>query len=34
MYTIDAEFKKRKWFTIVKSKYGFRYNPDEMLSEY
>ncbi|CAN5141309.1 hypothetical protein BH09BAC3_BH09BAC3_24660 [soil metagenome] len=34
MHSIDAEFKKRKWFTITKSKYGFRYNPDEKLSEY
>jgi len=34
MHTIDAEFKKRKWFTITKSKYGFRYSPDEKLSEY
>ncbi len=34
MYSFDAEFKKRKWFSVVKTKYGFRYHPDEKLYEY
>lgn len=34
MYSIDAEFKKRKWFSVKKSAYGFRYKPDHKLDEY
>lgn len=34
MHSIDAEFKRRKWFSITKTKYGFRYSPAEKLDEY
>lgn len=34
MYSIDAEFKKRKWFNVIKTNYGFRYEPLENLSAY
>jgi hypothetical protein len=34
MYSIDAEFKKRRWFSITKTDYGYRYKPDEKLDEY
>jgi len=34
MYSIDAEFKKRKWFDVIKTNYGFRYEPLENLSAY
>lgn len=34
MHSIDAEFKKRKWFSITNTKYGFRYNRAEKLDEY
>lgn len=34
MYSIDAEFKKRRWFNVIKSDYGFRYEPLENLNAY
>ncbi len=34
MYTIDNEFKNRKWFKVVKSSHGFKYFPDEDVDEY
>lgn len=34
MYSIDAEFKKRQWFSITKTKYGYRYSPAENLNFY
>lgn len=34
IHSADAEFKKRKWFTVTKTKYGFRYEPDENIEEY
>ncbi len=34
MYSIDAEFKKRKWFNVIKINYGFRYEPLENLETY
>jgi hypothetical protein len=34
LYTIDAEFKKRQWFKVVKSTAGFKYYPGEKLDEY
>jgi|JI102314DRNA_FD_contig_71_2265952_length_2266_multi_2_in_0_out_0_3 hypothetical protein len=34
MYSIDAEFKKRKWFSVTKTDYGYRYHPAEKLDEY
>lgn len=36
LYTIEAEFKKKKWFTVTKRKngYGFEYAPDINVLEY
>lgn len=36
LHTIDAEFKKRKWFTVTKRKngYGFEYAPDVNVLDY
>ncbi|GHN00517.1 hypothetical protein WSM22_20060 [Cytophagales bacterium WSM2-2] len=34
MHSIDAEFKKRKWFSITETRYGYRYQPDMKLDEY
>ena len=36
MYTIDAEFKKKKWFKVTKRAggYGYNYHPDENINEY
>jgi hypothetical protein len=36
MYTIDAQFKNRKWFVIERRKnsYGFKYLPGENLDQY
>ena len=36
LYTIEAEFKKKKWFTITKRKngYGFEYAPDINVLDY
>jgi hypothetical protein len=34
MYSIDSEFKKRKWFQVIKTNYGYRYSPDLQLDEY
>lgn len=34
LYSIDAEFKKRKWFNITRWKYGFKYTPSENLDAY
>lgn len=36
LYTIDAEFKKRKWFTVTrrKSGYGYQYAPDCNVLDY
>ncbi len=33
-HSIDNEFKKRKWFKVNKTQYGFRYEPDEQLNDY
>lgn len=34
MYTIDAEFKRRKWFAIKKSSFGYKYTPDVNSEDY
>jgi hypothetical protein len=34
MYSIDAELKNRRWFSISKTKYGYKYFPDENLNDY
>lgn len=34
MYTFDAQFKKKQWFTITKTGFGFRYSPDSKIQEY
>ncbi len=36
LHTIDAEFKRKKWFTVTKRKngYGFKYEPDINVLEY
>ncbi|PZR18285.1 MAG: hypothetical protein DI539_16300 [Flavobacterium psychrophilum] len=34
MYSIDSEFKNRKWFSVTKTDYGYRYHPGEKLDEY
>jgi hypothetical protein len=35
MYMFDAEFKKKKWFKVTRTSYGgYKYTPDEKLSEY
>ena len=34
MYTFDAQFKKKQWFTITKTRFGFRYSPDAKIQEY
>jgi hypothetical protein len=34
MYSIDAEFKKRKWFNVFKTNYGFKYEPLQNLDAY
>lgn len=36
MYTIDAEFKKRKWFIVTKrnGSWGYQYHPGENIDEY
>jgi len=34
MYSIDAEFIKRKWFKVSKTTYGYKYIPDEKATEY
>jgi len=36
MYTVDAEFKKRKWFEITKRTggYGYKYSQGENIEEY
>lgn len=36
MYSVDAEFKNRKWFKIVKREggYGYKYFPAENIDEY
>lgn len=31
---IDAEFRKKKWFTVTQSDYGYRYEPDENIEDY
>lgn len=31
---IDAEFKKRKWFTVTQSGYAYRYEPGENIEDY
>jgi hypothetical protein len=33
-HSIDNEFKKRKWFKVNKTEYGFRYEPDEQINDY
>ena len=33
-HSIDSEFKKRKWFKVFRSEYGFRYEPDKNVNEY
>lgn len=34
MYSIDGEFKKRKWFSVKKSEYGYKYEPLENSNAY
>ncbi len=34
MYSIDGEFKKRKWFKVIKSAKGTKYELDEKVQEY
>ena len=35
MYTFDAEFKKKHWFTVTKTSHGaYRYAPDEKIQDY
>ena len=34
MYTIDAEFKRRNWFSIKKSSFGYKYSPDVNSEDY
>lgn len=34
MYSFDAQFTKRKWFTITKTRYGYRYSPDEKVQDH
>lgn len=34
MYSIDAEFKKRKWFRVTKTTHGTRYSPDENVKDH
>lgn len=34
MYSIDAEFKKRKWFKIIKNTHGYKYSLDVKGEEY
>lgn len=35
MYAFDAEFKRRKWFTVMQTRSGaYKYAPDEKLDEY
>jgi hypothetical protein len=36
MYSVDAEFKKRKWFAVTKRSngYGYKYSPGEKIEEY
>lgn len=34
IYSIDAEFKRRKWFSVTKTNYGYKYAPDVNAQEY
>lgn len=34
IYSIDAEFKRRKWFSVTKTNYGYRYAPDINSEDY
>lgn len=34
IHSVDAEFKKRKWFTVTKKEYGYKYAPAQKLDEY
>jgi hypothetical protein len=34
IYSIDAEFKRRKWFVVTKTNYGYKYAPDVNAQEY
>ena len=36
MYSVDAEFKKRKWFTITRrhGSHGYKYSPGDNIDEY
>ncbi len=34
IHSIDAEFKKKKWFKVFKNDKGYKYEPDEKLGEY
>lgn len=35
IYSIDAEFKRRKWFKVIKTKYGgYKYEPDQNVDSY
>jgi hypothetical protein len=31
---VDAEFRKRKWFSVIKSDYGYRYKPAANIEDY
>jgi hypothetical protein len=31
---VDAAFRKKKWFTVRKSEYGYRYEPDVNIDDY
>lgn len=34
IHSIDAEFKKRKWFKVIKREYGYKYEPDQNVDAY
>ncbi len=34
IHTIDGQFKKRKWFSVTLTKYGYKYTPDINANEY
>jgi len=34
MYTFDAEFKRKRWFTVTKTKFGYRYAADENILDH
>ncbi|MFN8843511.1 MAG: hypothetical protein ACK5WV_07935 [Chryseotalea sp.] len=35
LYSVDAEFKRRKWFTITRTEFGgYKYHPSEKINDY